>query len=64
MLSFTEVDTIRVTDDVLSLFLRFLVDCTLVLLLDTVPVSDVAFLDSVFSFLITSSLAFMPSTPF
>ncbi len=64
MLSFTKVDTVRVTDDVSSLFLCFLVDCILVLLLDTVPVSDVAFLDSVFSFLIASSPAFMPSIPF
>ena len=64
MLSFTKVDTVRVTDDVSLLFLRFLVDYIPVLLLDTVPTSDVAFLDSVFSFLITSSLAFMPSTPF
>jgi len=64
MLSFIKVDTIRVTDDISSLFLRFLVDYTLVLLLDTVPTLDIAFLDSVFSFLITSSLTFMPSTPF
>ncbi len=64
MLLFTKVDTIRVIDDILLLFLRFLVDYTLVLLLDTVLTLDVAFLDSVFSFLITSSLVFMPSTLF
>src|SRR6266536_2159018 len=64
MLSFTEVNTVRVIDNISSLFLHFLVDCILVLLLNTIPMLDIAFLDSVFSFLITSSLAFMPSTPF